>query len=82
MSRPDPVLSYEVRVGRAIIENSREVFIVADHTKFGREAMVRLCNIQGVDALFTGQRPQPSMSKMLSEADVTLHVANEESDVD
>ncbi len=55
---------------------------MADHTKFGREAMVRLCNIQGVDALFTGRRPQPSMSKMLSEADVTLHVANEESDVD
>ena len=73
---------HEVRVGRAIIENSRKVFIVADHTKFGREAMVRLCNIQEVDALFTDRRPQPSMSKMLSEVDVTLHVANEESDID
>jgi len=67
---------HEVRVGRAIIGNSRKVFLVADHTKFGREAMVRLCNIQEVDALFTDRRPQPSMSKMLSEADVTLHVAD------
>lgn len=72
----------EVRVGQTIISNSRNVFLVADHTKFGREAMVRLCNIQEVDALFTDRTPQPSMSKMLSEADVTLHVANEESDVD
>lgn len=73
---------HEVRAGRAIIGNSRKVFLVADHTKFGRQAMVRLCNIQEVDDLFTDRRPQPSMSKMLSEADVTLHVANEESDVD
>ena len=73
---------HEVRAGRAIIGNSRKVFLVADHTKFGREAMVRLCNIQEVDDLFTDRRPQPSMSKMLSEADVTVHVANEESDVD
>ena len=73
---------HEVRAGRAIIGNSRKVFLVADHTKFGRQAMVRLCNIQKVDTLFTDRRPQPSMSKMLSEADVTLHVANEESDVD
>lgn len=72
----------EVRVGQTIISNSRKVFLVADHTKFGREAMVRLCNIREIDALFTDRRPQPSMSKMLSEADVKLHVANEESDVD
>lgn len=69
---------HEVRAGRAIIGNSRKVFLVADHTKFGREAMIRLCNIQEIDALFTDRRPQPSMSKILLEADVTLHVPNEE----
>ena len=68
----------EVRVDRAIIANSRKVFVVADHTKFGRDAMVRLCNIGEVDALFTDKRPSPHMCKMLSKADVTLHVANEE----
>ncbi|MCJ7684005.1 MAG: DeoR family transcriptional regulator [Desulfobacteraceae bacterium] len=72
----------EVRVGQTIISNSRKVFLVADHTKFGREAMVRLCNIREVDALFTDRRPLPAMCKMLSEVDVKLHVANEESDID
>lgn len=72
----------EVRVGQTIISNSRKVFLVADHTKFGREAMVRLCNIREVDALFTDRRPQPAMREMLSGADVALHVADTESETD
>ena len=69
---------HEVRVGRAIIENSRKVFLAADHTKFGREAMVRLCNIEKIDALFTDRRPAQRMHKILSQAKVLLHVAKDE----
>lgn len=69
----------EVRVEQAIIENSRKVFLVADHTKFGREAMVRLCNIREVDSLFTNRRPEPHMCEMLASADVALHVVDEAS---
>ncbi len=70
---------HEIRVGQAIIANSRKVFLVADHTKFGREAMVRLCNIREIDALFTDQRPQSAMCEMLSAADVKLYAADAES---
>ena len=35
----------EVRAARAIIDNSRKVFLATDHTKFGRNAMVRLGSI-------------------------------------
>jgi DeoR/GlpR family transcriptional regulator of sugar metabolism len=38
--------------------------------------MVRLCNLSDIDALFTDQMPEPDISRMLSEADVSLHVAN------
>jgi DeoR family transcriptional regulator, glycerol-3-phosphate regulon repressor len=68
---------HEIRVGRAIIETSRKVFLVADHTKFGRQAMVRLCNIREVHALFTDQAPPPEMCEMLAAADVKLYVADE-----
>jgi len=68
---------HEIRVGRAIIETSRKVFLVADHTKFGRQAMVRLCNIREVHALFTDQMPPPEMCEMLAAADVKLYVADE-----
>jgi len=66
----------EVRVGQTIISNSRKVFLVADHTKFGREAMVRLCNIRQIDALFTDKRPDPDMCDLLSKASVRLYVAD------
>jgi DeoR family glycerol-3-phosphate regulon repressor len=42
-------------VARAIIDNFRKVFLVTDHTKIGRNAMVRLGNITEIDALFTDQ---------------------------
>ena len=66
----------EVRVGQTIIANSRKIFLVADHTKFGREAMVRLCSIREIDALFTDKRPNPDMCKKLYMASVKLYVAD------
>lgn len=67
----------EVRVAQAIIENSRQVFLAADHTKFGRNAMVRLGDIRQVDALFTDQSPPPSFAELLAQADVAVHIASD-----
>ena len=64
----------EVRAARAIIDNSRKVFLVADHTKFGRNAMVRLGNIGEIDALFTDQQPPTPLVKIMSEAQTQLFV--------
>lgn len=65
----------EVRAARAIIDNSRKVFLVADHTKFGRNAMVRLGSIAEIDALFTDRPPVDALAEVLGAADVQLHVA-------
>ncbi len=67
----------EIRVDRAIIAHSKKVFLVADHTKFGRDAMVRLCNVSDIDALFTDRTPSPDFVKMLTQANVALYVAEE-----
>ncbi len=58
----------EVRAARTIIDNSRRVFLVADHTKFGRKAMVRLGNITEIDALFTDREPPIPVMKMMKNA--------------
>jgi len=63
----------EVRAARTIIDNSRKVFLVTDHTKFGRKAMVRLGNIGEIDALFTDQTPPAPVVKMMSEAGGKIH---------
>ncbi|MFQ5774759.1 MAG: DeoR/GlpR family DNA-binding transcription regulator [Kiloniellaceae bacterium] len=65
----------EVRVAQAIIENSSQIFLAADHTKFGRNAMVRLGGVAQIDALFTDQPPPPAMRDMLAAADVKVYVA-------
>lgn len=65
----------EIRVARAIIENSRRVFLVADHTKFGRNAMVRLGNLDEIDDLFTDQEPPQELLDVIARSDVKLHVA-------
>ena len=65
----------EVRVAQAIIANSRQVFLAADHSKFGRNAMVRLGGLEDVDALFTDEAPPPPLRQHIEAASVALHVA-------
>jgi len=70
----------EVRAARAIIDNSRKVFLAADHTKFGRNAMVRLGNIGEIDALFTDRPPSESLIDVMNAEDVECHVARSATD--
>lgn len=65
----------EVRVAQAIIEQSRQVFLATDHSKFGRLAMVRLGHVSQLDALFTDREPPDPWRRILEEAGVTVHVA-------
>ncbi len=66
---------HEVRVTQAIIENSRQVFLVADHSKFERCAMVRLGNISQIEAFFTDRTPPQPIAAILNETDVHLYIA-------
>ena len=65
----------EVRVAQAIIANSRQVFLAADHTKFGRNALVRLGAVEDVHALFTDAQPPSALRERIDAAEVALHVA-------
>ncbi|MDE3735419.1 DeoR family transcriptional regulator [Pseudomonas resinovorans] len=62
----------EVRVSQAIIENARHVFLAADSSKFGRNAVVRLGSITQVDRLFTDHQPSPALTRLLAEHKVHL----------
>lgn len=66
----------EVRVSQAIIENSRQVFLVADHSKFERKPMVRLGGVAMLDAFFTDRAPPQSVLDQIEEHDVRLYVAD------
>jgi DeoR family glycerol-3-phosphate regulon repressor len=65
----------EVRVAQAIIEHSRQVFLAADHSKVGRNALVRLGPISLVQAWFTDRPPPPELAAVLAELGTQVHVA-------
>ena len=60
----------EVKVARAIIEHSREVWVAADHSKFNRPAMVEVARLDQVDTLFTDIAPSAPFPELLAQAGV------------
>ena len=64
----------EVRVAQAIIANSRQVLLAADHSKFGRNAMVRLGNIDQANHFFTDAPPPTEIQQILVDHQVQLHI--------
>ncbi len=67
----------EVKVARAIIEHSRQVWLAADHSKFMRPAMVELARLDEIDRLFTDQPPPAPFPELLAQAAVSCVVCEE-----
>lgn len=65
----------EVKVAQTIIEQAREVWLVADHSKFNRPAMVQLATLAQIDRLFTDAPPPEPFPRLLKEAGVQCTVA-------
>jgi DeoR family transcriptional regulator, glycerol-3-phosphate regulon repressor len=65
----------EVKVARAIIAQSRQVWLVADHSKFNRPAMVEVGTLSQLDRLFTDAPPPPPFGALCAEAGVDCIIA-------
>ena len=65
---------HEVRTKRAIIENSRHVMLVVDHSKFGRNAMVNMGSISMVDAVYTDVMPPAGVLKVITDNNLQLEL--------
>lgn len=66
----------EVGVAQKIIANARQVYLAADHSKFGRNAMIRLGTLQQVHRIYTDSQPEDKFVEQIHIADVDLIVAN------
>ncbi|MDZ7858769.1 DeoR/GlpR family DNA-binding transcription regulator [Sphaerotilus sp.] len=65
----------EVTVARAIIAQSREVWLAADHVKFNRPAMVEVARFADLDRLYTDAAPPEPFPALLAEAGVQCEIA-------
>ncbi len=62
----------EVHVARTIIDNSRKVYLVTDHSKFERAAMVKLGSITEIDTLITDKKPPEQLMEVIENNDINL----------
>lgn len=65
----------EVRVSRAIIRQSRKVYLVCDASKLGRSAPARLASLAEIDAIFTDAPLPEALAAKCAEWGTAVHVA-------
>ena len=65
----------EVCVSQEIVSSARQVFLAADSTKFGRNAMIRLGSLKQVDCIFTDQQPNEQYTKIIRDLGIGLIIA-------
>ena len=68
----------EVHISRAIIARARQTFLVADHSKFERQAPVRIAALRDVDAFYTDQPPPARTQDLCAAWGVAVHLCAKE----
>lgn len=72
----------EVRVAKAIMQNARNVMLVADATKFTRTAPVRIGHLSDIDVFVTDQVPPEAVVAYCGDNGVRLEMAHREPDAE
>lgn len=62
----------EAHVTRAIIKNARQTFLLCDHTKWGREAMVKVAPFDALSFFVTDAIDDQATRNRLQDTDLTL----------
>lgn len=63
---------FEAEFSRAAMAQAEETWVIADHSKFGREASVTVCPLAAVDAIITDLPPPDSVAAQCAQADVAI----------
>jgi len=62
----------EAEVKKAMIEQSAEVLLVVDHTKFDKKAFVQLTSLDNINYIVTDKKPSEKWLKYCQENQITL----------
>lgn len=65
-----------VQVKRQMIRSSRRSYLLADHDKFGRQALHFFSDLSAFDAVVTGRSVSPEATAELTEAGINLIIAD------
>ncbi|MBC2581289.1 DeoR/GlpR family DNA-binding transcription regulator [Clostridium sp. DJ247] len=65
----------DAAVTKKMIEQSREVIILADHTKFNKTAVFKVCDLSEIDFIITDKQPEKSFMELLDKNNIGLIIA-------
>ena len=65
----------EAEFARAVVSRGRRAIVVTDHSKFGRQGLVRVCAFDALTDLFTEKAPPRDISTALKAAGVAITLA-------
>ena len=65
----------EVSVSQVIIHHAKHVFLAADHSKFGRNAMMRLGELSEIECVFTDESPNEKYMQLIEKSNVSIVIA-------
>ncbi len=74
----DGVFDFDLReatVSRRMLAQARQVTVLADHVKFGRDALFRIGTLANIDRIVTDRAPDPALLRKLEAAGVSVIVA-------
>ena len=65
----------EAEFARMVLSRGQRSLVITDHTKFGRQGLVRVCGFDGFSELATDQAPPRDIAVALSQAGARLSIA-------
>jgi len=65
----------EAEFARMVLSRGQRSLVITDHTKFGRQGLVRVCGFDGFSELATDQPPPRDIAAALSQAGARISIA-------
>ncbi len=63
---------FAAQVNSRMIENSDKVFLVVDHTKFGKSSFTKICDFDKIDYIITNKKPSKEWLDLIKEYNIIL----------
>lgn len=63
---------FEVEIKKSIIQSSMKIFLMADHTKYGKIALIKVVNIEKFNAIITDRLPPEDVLESLKEKRIKI----------
>lgn len=66
----------EIRTRRQIMDNSKQTYVLCDHSKFGHDVTIKTCNLAQVDGIITDDGLDNTIRQQFNEAGHRLIIAD------